>query len=313
MRGDMVSETRAYGDGWPEKWGGQAQVFDLPGLRMYGAVAGPADGPLVILLHGFPEDAYSYRHQLGPLAEAGFRVVAPDQRGYGLTDKRGPYDTATLTRDIVHLIAACGRQQAHLVGHDWGALVAWDFAERYPERLLSLSILNVPRWQVAERALKLGNPRQMLRSWYIGFFQLPWLPEALLSRGNFAPLRRTVQATARRGTFTPADLHHLTRAWRQPGALPAMLGWYRSAFRRGLRRGRPTTPRLTVPTLILWGERDVALGVELAEQSVATLANGRLVRFPDATHWVHEDCPADVTTLLLDHFQSAIDEIGGAA
>lgn len=276
--------------------------YDLPGLRMHTAVAGPEDGPLVVLLHGFPEFYYSWRHQIGPLAAAGYRVVAPDQRGYNLTEKTPPFDTATLSQDIVHLIQACGRERAHVAGHDWGAAVAWSLAEAHPERVAQLAILNVPYPAVLARNLRHGNWRQVARSWYIAFFQIPAVPEWLLLAGNARALRRALRDTARPGTFSAADLNLYAAAWQQPGALSAMLGWYRAAARAAFQRpAGPRPRRITAETLIIWGEQDVALGVELAEQSLAYTERGRLVRLPDATHWVQHDCPAEVTRLLLDH------------
>jgi pimeloyl-ACP methyl ester carboxylesterase len=153
------------------------------------------------------------------------------------------------------------------------------------------------------RALSGRNFRQMRRSWYILFFQIPRIPEWLLSRRGFARLRWLMRASSRRGTFTDQDLARYREAWSRPGSLSASIGWYRAlgrtifAGRRSLRVGR-----VSVPTLILWGERDAALGVELAEQSTAWLDSGSLVRFPNATHWVHEDLPAEITRELLAHF-----------
>jgi len=286
----------------PEQLGLTTTYFDLPGLRMHAAVAGPAGGPLLILLHGFPEFWYSWRNQIGPLAQAGYRVIAPDQRGYNLTDKTPPYDTRTLATDIVNLIKACGHEQACVAGHDWGAVVAWTLAGLYPERVKKLAILNVPHPRAMMKALLGGNLRQLLKSWYIYYFQIPGLPEMTLSWPHFANLRRMMKASSLPHTFTDADLDHYRDAWVQPGALSAMLGWYRSIFHRTPGRATPPIGRITAPTLILWGERDIALSIEVAEQSVAYLADGKLIRFPEATHWIHEDQPGEVTEALLKHF-----------
>ena len=275
------------------------------GLAFHAVVAGPEDGPLVLLLHGFPEFWYGWRHQIGALAAAGYRVVAPDQRGYALTDKAGPYDLDTLVGDVVHLIQACGQTNAFVAGHDWGAAVAWHLVDTHPDRVRRLAILNVPHPQVIERAILSGNWRQALKSWYILFFQLPWLPEYLLSLNDFHPLRETLRGTAWPQTFSQADLDEYAWAWRQPGALSAMLGWYRAHVRLVTRRRGPTAPvqPIQTPTLILWGDQDVALEKSLADESLKRLEKGRLVHFPDATHWVHEDNPAEVTSLLPKHFK----------
>jgi pimeloyl-ACP methyl ester carboxylesterase len=287
----------------PEQLGFSTAFFELPGLRMHAAVAGPHEGPLVILLHGFPEFWYSWRHQIGPLARAGFRVVAPDQRGYNLTDTTPPYDLATVTGDVANLIRACGRERACLAGHDWGAAVAWTLAALRPELVERVAVLNVPHPTVMRRALSGHNLRQLRRSWYILFFQLPRLPEWLLSRRNFARLRWLMRASSRRGTFTDEDMQRYREAWSRPSALSASIGWYRALARTIVAGGRGARlGRVSVPTLILWGERDAALGVELAEQSAALLDRGTLVRFPEATHWVHEDLPEEITRRLLAHF-----------
>lgn len=289
---------------WPERLGFTSTVFDLPTLRLHAAVAGPVHGPLVVLLHGFPETSYSWRHQMGALAQAGFRVVAPDQRGYALTDKHGPFDLDTLVGDVVHLIQACGHTDACVAGHDWGAAIAWHLVDTHPDRVRRLAILNVPHPQVLERAILRGDWRQALKSWYVLFFQLPWLPERLLSLNDYRPLRETVRRTASPGTFSAADLDEYTWAWRQPGALSAMLGWYRAHVRRMARRGPPSArrPLIETPTLIAWGDRDTALEKSLADQSAQLVRGARVVHFPAATHWVHEDRPADVNSLLLEHF-----------
>jgi pimeloyl-ACP methyl ester carboxylesterase len=289
----------------PERLGLATTWFELPGLRIHAAVAGPVGGPLVLLLHGFPEFWYSFRHQIAPLAAAGFRVVAPDQRGYNLTGPRPPYDLPTLVADAGNLIAACGRQRAFVAGHDWGAAVAWQLAVTRPERVERLAILNVPHPAVMSAALRGGNWRQMRRSSYIFLFQLPWLPEWLLRRRDFARLRWLLRASSRPGTFTDEDVERYREAWARPGALPAMIGWYRA-----MRRTAAATAwagsgrRVHPPTMVLWGERDAALGVELAEASMRLVDDGELIRFPEATHWVHEDLPEVITGHLLRHFRA---------
>jgi pimeloyl-ACP methyl ester carboxylesterase len=292
----------------PEEFGFTSQYFDLPGVRLHAATHGDRHAPLLVLLHGFPEGWLSFRQQIGPLAAAGYRVVAPDQRGYHLTSKRGPYDLNTLTHDALRLMDACGASHAHWVGHDWGGVVAWKLAERFPQHVATLTILNVPHPAIGVRSVMRGNLRQLVRSAYIYFFQIPWVPEWLLRRRDSALMRRSMATSARPGTFGPADLDRYVRLWSEPGALAAMLAWYRAFMRGVLRRGWPALPLpppYRMPALLLWGEQDVALGVELAEQSARLLENGRLVRLPAATHWVQHDFPAVVTQHLLAHLASA--------
>jgi pimeloyl-ACP methyl ester carboxylesterase len=287
----------------PEQFGFTTTFFELPGLRLHAAVAGPANGPLVVLLHGFPEFWYEWRHIMGPLAAAGFRVIAPDQRGYNLTGKAGPYDLRTVAADVVNLIAAAGYESAHIVGHDWGGAVAWAVAAWHPRRVQRLVVVNLPHPLALADALAHVNLRQYLRSTYVAFFQLPRLPEWLLSRDNFAVLKRTLRSTSEPGAFPAADLDRYVEAWSQPGALSAMLGWYRAVWRSRAQvlASRPEFDRIFAPALLLWGERDAALGVELAEASVPHMADGRLVRFPEASHWLPAEAPGVVSRHLLDH------------
>jgi pimeloyl-ACP methyl ester carboxylesterase len=284
--------------------GARLRYFDLPGLRMHAAEAGPADGPLVVLLHGFPEGYLSFRGQIGPLAAAGCRVVAPDQRGYNLTDKTGPYDLDTLAADVVHLLDACGAERAHVAGHDWGGAVAWWLAERHPERLMRFAALNAPHPNVGVRSIWRGNLRQLARSAYMFFLAAPGLAERALRRNDFALLRQSLRRSSTPGAFPEAVLDAYAQGWRRPGALTAMLGWYRAFLGAQLRRlGRlPRLRRIETPGLIIWGERDAALGVELAEQSAALLTRGRLERLPDATHWVQADRPGEVARRLREWF-----------
>ena len=194
------------------------------GVNLHVVMAGPQDGPLVILLHGFPEFWYGWRQQMPALAAAGYTVWAPDQRGYNRSDKPagvGAYAIDTLAQDVAGLIEASGREQVYLVGHDWGAAVAWWVAGKYPERVKKLAILNVPHPAVMRRAV-LEDAEQRKRSWYIFFFQLPWLPEQSLSQENFTNLIRSLKGSGRRGTFTDDDLAAYRQAWSQPGALTAM-------------------------------------------------------------------------------------------
>ena len=267
------------------------------GIRLHVVEAGLPSGPPVVLLHGFPELWYGWRGQIGPLADAGFRVIVPDQRGYGLSEKPAgvaAYDVKTLAADVVGLLDACGLAEASIVGHDWGAVVAWWLALAHPERVSRLGVLNVPHPAVMRGHL-LSNPRQVARSWYVFFFQLPRLPERFLARNDFANLARAVRS-GRRGTCTDADLAVYREAWARPGALTGMVNWYRAALRSASRR----LPRLRVgvETLVLWGARDRFLGREMAEPSVALCDDGRLEFFETATHWLQHDEAAAVNDRL---------------
>jgi len=275
---------------------------DSEGVRLHVQTAGPHDGPLVVLLHGFPEFWYGWHHQIPALAEAGCRVVVPDQRGYnrsGAPRAVGAYDLDLLVDDVCAVIDAMGRERASVVGHDWGAMVGWHLAHRYPERLRRLAVLNVPHPHVFRETLR-SSPTQLLRSTYALFFQCPAVPEWLLGRNDRQLLAALLRWSSRPDTFDKTDLSVYRRAWRRPGRLRGMLHWYRAAARRALRTAPPSAP-IDVPTLVIWGKWDVALSQQMAAPSVAMCTDGRLEVLNGATHWVQHDAPEIVNGLLLDH------------
>ncbi len=275
-------------------------IIRVDGINLSVTRAGPAGGDPVILLHGFPEDWSCWRGQIGPLAEAGFDVLAPDQRGYGASDKpRGvaAYGLDRLADDVAGLIESTGRPSASLVGHDWGGVVAWWTAVRHPARVDRLAILNAPHPVVFRRYLR-THPAQLLRSWYVFFFQVPRLAEAMFRRRNWRGLARALVRSSRPGTFSEADLERYRRAWSEPGAITSMIHWYRAALRHP-----PATsadPRVHLPTLLIWGARDHFLARGLAERSLALCDAGRLEWFEEATHWVQHEEPERVNRLLID-------------
>lgn len=278
---------------------------DVGGLRLHVATAGPEDGPLCVLLHGFPEFWYGWRHQIGPLTEAGYRVVVPDQRGYGESDKPrnvGAYRLDRLAGDVTGLMDAFGAARAHVVGHDWGAAVAWYLAAASPERVERLAILNVPHPAVMRRHL-LTNLSQIRRSWYIFFFQLPRLPEHWIRRRGFRNLKRVFRGASPSGTFSDDDLERYVEAAARPGALRSMIHWYRAAVRRP--PPRPASWRITVPTRIVWGRKDVALGEEMAAPSAALCDDADVVFLDDAGHFVQHEEPERVSVLVLEHLATA--------
>lgn len=266
--------------------------------------AGPGDGPPVLLLHGFPEFWYGWRRQIGPLAAAGYRLLVPDQRGYNLSAKpRGvaAYGLDRLVGDVVGLLDALGLARVDLIAHDWGAAVAWWTAVCHPGRLGRLAILNVPHPAVLRRAL-LTDRAQRRRSSYIFYFQLPWLPERKLGRDSARLLRRMFERTSRPGTFSPAELERYAEAALRPGALTGMLNWYRAALRHP---PRPVASRrVSVPTQILWGTEDVALGAAMIEPSAALCDEVEVTRFTTAGHWLQHEEPAEVNRRLLEFLAS---------
>ena len=274
------------------------------GIELNVIEAGPEDGPLVILLHGFPESWYGWVHQIDPLALAGYRVVAPNQRGYGASDKPRAvkdYRLDNLVADVVGLITAYGRDCATVVGHDWGGIVAWAAIERFPERFTSAVILNAPQLAVMQRSLR-QDFGQIRRSWYALAFQIPLLPEILLYRRNFRILERSLINTSRPGAFDHADLELARSTWKQAGAIRGMLNWYRAAFRSPM--APLPDPPIRVPTLILWGVEDPFLGVNLARASYAQCQNATIEWIADATHWIAHEQPDRVNQSILAFLNS---------
>jgi epoxide hydrolase 4 len=277
---------------------------DLGDVRLHYVEAG--EGPLVLLLHGFPQFWYQWRHQVPVLVEAGFRVVAPDMRGYNLSDKPlgvRAYRVELLARDVERLILACGEGTAHMVGHDWGAIAAWIAAMRYPERVERLAILNVPH--PARFLDGLLSPMQLLRSSYVFFFQIPRLPEEVIRAGDFALLRSALgRDPVRPGALTAEDIERYIEAIARPGALTATINYYRALLRYP-EETRSLLHRVEAPVLVIWGERDRFLSRRLAEPPRLWVPNLLGVkRLPDASHWVVEDRPLEVNTLLLDFLRS---------
>jgi pimeloyl-ACP methyl ester carboxylesterase len=276
------------------------QYLQTNNLTLHVVEAGPANGPLVILLHGFPEFWYGWRYQIDFLAAAGYHVLAPDQRGYNLSDKPkgiGAYHLDLLAADVVGLINAAGREKAYLVGHDWGGAAAWWTAVKYPQRVERLAVLNCPHPIVMRQHL-FRNKTQRRKSWYIFFFQMPYLPEWKIRWHNWEFAVKALQATSRVGTFNDADLELYRQAWSQPGAITAMLNWYRAIFKMLV---KPIgCPRVTVPTLLIWGVKDRFLSREMAQPSIDLCDEGKLVFIEEAGHWVQHEESEKMNELLLE-------------
>lgn len=260
----------------------------MTGVRLHVETAGPEDGAPVVLLHGFPEFSYAWRKQMEPLAQAGIRVLAPDQRGYARSDKPAGMDAYRLDALADDVLGLMGDRRFSVVGHDWGGVVAWWLAARNPERVERVAILNAPHPATLARYAA-GHPGQALKSWYVLFFQLPAIAEAAFRARDFRMPADALTRTSRRGTFSAEDLARYRAAWAEPGAVTGMLNWYRALrHRRSL-----ADPRVRVPTLILWGGRDAFLEPGLADAALELCDQGRLVRFPRATHWLqHEEAEA---------------------
>jgi epoxide hydrolase 4 len=282
---------------------------NVKGIRLHYAESGGGDD-LVLLLHGFPEFWYSWRHQLSALGKH-FHVVAPDMRGYNLSDKPAQvqdYRIGLLVSDVIGLVDHFGAKQATIVGHDLGAGVAWAVAQKYPERVSKLAVLQVPpaaAWR-ANMTLK-----QLQRSWYMFFFQLPRLPEWLIQRQNFHSLERTLKETVtRKGSFTDEDIERYKDALRQPGALTAAINYYRANVSRLMSRRRRSVvnksySKTQMPTLFIFGEQDFAILPETV-QGIAKYVSApyREVRIADCGHWVQNEAADEVNSVLIDFLRS---------
>jgi pimeloyl-ACP methyl ester carboxylesterase len=271
---------------------------DINGIRMHYVEAG--DGETVLFLHGFPESWYSWRHQMAALAEH-YHVVAPDQRGYNETDSIGPYDTDTLQEDILALLRHLGAERAHIVGHDWGGMIAWLLAMDHPEAVQTLTVCNLPHPALMQKGLR--RPRQLLRSWYVFFFQIPWLPERLLAAGNYHRLAKGMIEQCRPGTFTRGDIKEFLAGWRAQG-LSGGVNWYRAALRHPIGLLDPV-PLIKTPTLLIWSENDAFLGKELTYGTDEYVHDLTVRYLADTSHWVQQEAPEKVNAYLIEHLERA--------
>ena len=263
------------------------------------------EGDLVILLHGFPEFWYSWRHQIPSLARR-FKVVAPDMRGYNLSDKPEgveAYSISNLTSDVRGLITTFGYEKAHVVSHDWGGAVAWMFSIMYPDSLDKLVVMNAPHPAVFMRNLR-SNPRQVMRSWYMFFFQMSGLPELAIRSFDYAALKQFFRGWAiRKDAFSDEDIEQLVKAASQPGALTGGINYYR-AMMRNLTASSDLTgfPKINRPTLLIWAESDRALGKELTYGMEPYFSDGLTIKYiSNCSHWVQQEQPLLVNE-FLDEF-----------
>jgi epoxide hydrolase 4 len=269
------------------------------GLRFTIDEAGSGDA-VALCLHGFPESRFSWRHQLEPLAAMGWHAVAPDLRGYG--DSERPHEVEAyrirhLVKDAAALFDALGARRRLLIGHDWGAAIAWAFAIRRARPLDGLVVMNVPHPDVF-RAVLARSWAQRRRSWYMAFFQMPVLPELLLRANGAAAVGRAFSGMAvDKSAFPDEVLRRYRENAMKPGALTAMINYYRANATDMARPAEPT-PKIDVPTLMIWGEEDTALGLELTEGYGPLVEDFTLERLPKVSHWVQQEAPDEVNARL---------------
>jgi pimeloyl-ACP methyl ester carboxylesterase len=277
------------------------QFVPANGLRFHVATCGSGDR-LALCLHGFPECWYSWRHQMPLLARLGYRAWAPDLRGYGETDRpprRQDYAIETLMDDVAGLIDAAGARSTLLVAHDWGGVIAWYFAMRRLRPLDRLVIMNLPHPAPMDRELRTW--RQLRRSWYAVFFQLPRLPEALMRMRDYRAVRAAFSAgVSDPSRFPPEILQVYRDNAARPGALTAMLNYYRAFVRGGggARQRALGYPPIETPTLLIWGEDDVALCRETTYGTEQYVPNLTLRYLPGVSHWVQQEAPEQVNAIL---------------
>ena len=273
------------------------------GLRFHYVEAG--EGPLVVLLHGFPEFWYSWRYQIPVLAGAGFHVLAPDLRGYNKSGKplgKNQYHLDLLAEDVAGLIRARGEEKAIVVGHDWGGAIAWKVASAYSEMVAHLIILNAPHPAAFKRELRTFS--QLRKSWYMFFFQLPYIPEAGFRAWNYAALETSLrQDPVRRDAFTAQDITRYKAAMSEPGALTAAINYYRANLRYLWSDSSWFTDIITRPTLIIWGEHDRYLSIRLLNDLDQWVTDLRIERIPHGSHWIQVDAYERVNELIINFLQ----------
>lgn len=292
---------------WAPEGASLEHEFAAPnGVDIHYVVAGPEEGDLVVCLHGFPDFWYSWHDQIPALADAGYRVVAPDMRGANRSGKPADvwaYHLTELAADAAGLIDHLDRSSAHVVGHDFGGLAAWQLAATDPEAIDRLAILNAPHLTVFDRHLR-SSLTQMLRSNYVAFFQLPWLPEYAIRRVDFAAIEALLREQVSPDALTDEDVRRYKTAASRDGAVTGMLNWYRAMGRwyiwRHVRHGGLPDRTIQVPTLLCWGEQDHALEAEMVEPHREIVDDVRIRRFPEAGHWVQFDASEGVNDALVE-------------
>jgi epoxide hydrolase 4 len=285
------------------------RFVEANGLRFELAEIAPTEGPgdkLAICLHGFPELNFSWREQMPLLASQGWRVWAPNLRGYGASSRpsgRGQYALGNLLADVAGLIDAAQAEhpasQIMLVAHDWGAIIAWLFAIKQIRPLDRLVIMNVPHPLVAKREMR--KLRQLWRSWYIFFFQLPWLPERTMLRNDAAAIKGAfLNMAVDKKRFPPDVLQVYADAAQRPGAITAMVNYYRALMRDYDMIAQAGDGRINIPTMLIWGEEDTALNIYCCEGTEQWVPQITVRRLPGVSHWVQQEAPEAVNMILTE-------------
>ncbi len=280
------------------------EYIEVNGINLHIAKKGSGI-KLVILLHGWPEFWYTWRYQIPVLAEH-YTVVAPDLRGFNLSDKPigiENYEMSVVAKDIADLIKKLGFEKAYIVGHDWGGAVAWTFSVLYPELTDKLVILNSPHPRIMMQAFK-NSPSQLLKSWYMFMHQLPIIPELLYTFTLPLFFKQFVKGWMyNKENFTDEDLQEFIKAYKQKGALTGSLNYYRTMLR--VKHHDPIFKQKTkASTLFIWGEGDKALGKELTYDTQKYVDASLTIKYiPNCSHWTQNDCPELVNNFMLEFFE----------
>ncbi len=281
----------------------QSIFVEANGIKFHVMRKGNPSDPALIFLHGFPEFWYGWKNQIDYFGAQGFDVIVPDQRGYNLTEKPpkvSDYKIGTLAKDVIELMNTLDKKEAYLVGHDWGAAVAWELASNYPERFKKVAIVNVPHPLALKKTLT-RNFGQLRRSWYMFAFQIPRLPELMASRNQFKNFAKQVRSSALDHAFTDEDMEAYIKAWSEDNAMKYMINWYRAALRFPPKINKE---KIKTPLKIFWGKKDAFLIHQLAEKSLAYCENASLEYYEDATHWVAHEFPERLNKGLEDFFNT---------
>ena len=278
-----------------ETW--QHDYITINGVNLHYVTQG--SGPLMLMLHGFPEFWYSWRYQIPEFA-SDFKVVAPDLRGYNDSDKpasQSAYVMNELVQDVEGIISGLGYEKCVLVAHDWGGGIAWSFAYNYPHMVERLIIMNCPH--PAKFSEGLRTPQQLLRSWYMFFFQLPVIPELFLQSQDYQFIENAFKGMAiKKSAFSTEDINAFKDAAAKRGALTAMINYYRNIFSAGMFNQNWSI--LEVPTLMIWGEEDTALGKELTYGTEAYVEDFQIRYISNCSHWVQQEQPELVNQYMRE-------------
>ncbi len=284
----------------------QSNFLQLHEGKIHYMSAGDVDNETIIFLHGFPEFWYAWRKQVSYFSDK-YHVVAPDLRGYNksLKPKRVKnYKIDLIAKDVIAIIEDLGKEKVILAGHDWGAAIAWHIALLYGERLSKVVVLNVPHPFVFRRTL-MTNLKQLSKSWYIFFFQIPFLPTWYLGRNNFSRCAKMLVESSQEGSFTEADLEQYKVAWANGNSMNCMVMWYKAMMRYPMQMDQYKQKKVNIPIKIIWGKNDIALVPKMAEESLAYCKQGKLTYLEEATHWVQHDEPEKVNQLIEEFILTA--------